>query len=212
MEINGTQLINAPQKNVWDSLFDPEILKKCLPGCESVEVVSPEEFKMVLMAVVGPLKIKFKGKLLMSEVKTPTSCHMAFEGQGGVAGFGKGTADVVLGTIGGETQLTYQASVQVGGKLAQVGARLLEGVAKKIADDFFVAFRKQLSGDIGVEIIPVTPMKNVLKPLVGASASKAGVSIVQREQGLGQMVPAWWLIVALFSGAVIAIASVRIMN
>ena len=107
MEINGNQLINVPQQNVWDALFNPEVLKKCLPGCESVEVVSPEEFKIVLMAVVGPLKIKFKGKLVMSDVKAPNSCHMAFEGQGGVAGFGKGTADVTLQTVGGETQLTY---------------------------------------------------------------------------------------------------------
>lgn len=211
MEINGNQLINVPQQNVWDALFNPEVLKKCLPGCESVEVVSPEEFKIVLMAVVGPLKIKFKGKLLMSDVKAPNSCHMAFEGQGGVAGFGKGTADVTLQTVGGETQLTYQASAEVGGKLAQVGARLIEGVAKKIADDFFVAFRKQLSG--GDEVATVsTSKKNVLKPLDTRASAKSLDTISNSTQYTGQMVPAWWLVIALFSGAAIAIVSARLIN
>jgi carbon monoxide dehydrogenase subunit G len=211
MEINGNQLINVPQQNVWDALFNPEVLKKCLPGCESVEVVSPEEFKIVLMAVVGPLKIKFKGKLLMSDVKAPNSCHMAFEGQGGVAGFGKGTADVTLQTVGGETQLTYQASAEVGGKLAQVGARLIEGVAKKIADDFFVAFRKQLSG--GDEVATVsTSKKNVLKPLDTRASAKSLDTISNSTQYTGRMVPAWWLVIALFSGAAIAIVSARLIN
>ncbi|MEA9568963.1 carbon monoxide dehydrogenase subunit G [Polynucleobacter sp. AP-Nickl1-40-C4] len=212
MEINGNQLINVPQHNVWDALFNPEVLKKCLPGCESVEVVSPEEFKIVLMAVVGPLKIKFKGKLLMSDVKAPNSCHMAFEGQGGVAGFGKGTADITLQTVGSDTQLTYKASAEVGGKLAQVGARLIEGVAKKIADDFFIAFRKQLSGADEPATNAEPPKKTSLKPLDSKREGKSVESIPQKTQGTGGMVPAWWLVVALFSGATIAIASGRLMN
>ena len=212
MEINGTQLIDESQSLVWESLFKPEVLKKCLPGCESVEVVGPEEFNIILMAVVGPLKVRFKGKLLMSDVKAPDSCHMAFEGQGGVAGFGKGTADVTLHTSGTGTQLTYQAQAQVGGKLAQVGARLIEGVAKKIADDFFVAFRKQLSGGEAEVVIPAVASKGAsLKPLEKKSIG-SGSAAVPASSGAKHLVPAWWLIVALFSGAAIAMMSARFMN
>lgn len=210
MEINGTQLINESQKLVWDSLFNPEVLKKCLPGCESVEVVSPEEFKIVLMAVVGPLRVKFKGKLLMSDIKAPNSCHMVFEGQGGVAGFGKGFADVSLQSVGSDTQLTYQANAEVGGKLAQVGARLIEGVAKKIADDFFIAFRKQLSGVDATPVAVGSAKKNALKPL--GAIGKPSISDSRDMEREAHLVPAWWLIVALFSGAVIAMVSTRLMN
>ena len=213
MEINGTQLIDESQSLVWESLFKPEVLKKCLPGCESVEVVGPEEFNIILMAVVGPLKVRFKGKLLMSDVKAPNSCHMAFEGQGGVAGFGKGTADVTLHTSGVGTQLTYQAQAQVGGKLAQVGARLIEGVAKKITDDFFVAFRKQLSGGEAEVVIPAVASKGAsLKPLEKKSICSGSAAAVSASSGAKHLVPAWWLIVALFSGAAIAMMSARFMN
>lgn len=213
MEINGTQLINESQSLVWDSLFNPEILNKCLPGCQSVEMVNLEEFKIVLTAVVGPLRVRFKGKLLMSDVKAPNSCHISFEGQGGVAGFAKGTAQVVLEPAGDATQLSYQADAQIGGKLAQVGARMIEGVAKKIADDFFSAFRKQLSGDVEVADSAVTMRtNNVLKPLELKPLDKTSRSVFQRTKCTGHMVPAWWLIVALFSGAAIVIITERLIN
>jgi len=212
MEIIGTQLIEAPQQLVWDSLNSPDILKKCLPGCESVEVVSAEEFKIVLMAVVGPLRVRFKGKLSISDAKPPSSCHMAFEGQGGVAGFGKGTADVDLQKVDGGTQLNYRATAQVGGKLAQVGARLIDGVAKKIADDFFMAFRKELSGE------NATAPSNAAVKRPSGRLPELGNSLMGRDLSasnpgrLSNEVPAWWLIVALFSGAAIAIGAARLIN
>jgi hypothetical protein len=212
MEINGTQLIEAPQQLVWDSLNSSDILKKCLPGCESVEVVSEEEFKIVLMAVVGPLRIRFKGKLSISDAKKPSSCHMAFEGQGGVAGFGKGTADVDLQKVDGGTQLNYRATAQVGGKLAQVGARLIDGVAKKIADDFFMAFRKELSGENAAAPSSATLKKPSVRLPELANSSKGSDLSSSNPSRLSNSVPAWWLIVALFSGAVIAIGAARLIN
>ena len=157
MEMNGSQLIDESQTIVWDSLNNPDILKRCLPGCDSVEIVSPDEFSIALMAVVGPMRIRFKGSLSIKDAKPPISCHMVFAGQGGVAGFGKGSADISLFSVDGGTQLNYQATAQVGGKLAQVGSRLIDGVAKKIADDFFIAFRKELSGEADVLTPKSTP-------------------------------------------------------
>ncbi len=209
MEINGNQLIESTQQVVWDSLNSPEILKRCLPGCESVEAVTSEEFKIVLMAVVGPLRIRFKGSLNITDAKPPVSCHMVFAGQGGVAGFGKGTADVTLLSVDGGTQLSYKATAQVGGKLAQVGARLIDGVAKKIADDFFVEFRKELSGEVEVTA-PSTPPKKA--HAITASAYQLSESSVNNGRSNSNLVPAWWLIVALFSGAAIAMGSSLLFN
>jgi len=144
MEITGKQTIAAPRAKVWEALNDPAVLKQCLPGCDSVERVSPEEFKVVVVAAIGPLRARFNGKLLITEANPPASCVMLFEGQGGAVGFGKGSSSVQLQEVEGGTELSYTAQAQVGGKLAQVGSRLIDSVAKKMSDDFFAAFRKQV--------------------------------------------------------------------
>lgn len=145
MEITGLQQIPAPRQVVWDALNDPAILKQCLPGCESVERTSPDEFKVIVAAAIGPLKARFNGSLKITEAQPPESCVMVFEGQGGAVGFGKGTSSVSLRDADGGTELAYTAKAQVGGKLAQVGSRLIDSVARKMSDDFFKAFRKQLA-------------------------------------------------------------------
>ena len=141
MEMMGEQLIALPQQAVWDALNDPEILKQCIPGCESVEKVSDDEYKMTMVAAVGPVKAKFTGKLTIVNPVPPDSYALAFEGTGGVAGFGKGTAEVSLtqdsDTV---TLLSYKATATVGGKIAQIGSRLIDGVARKMADSFFAKF------------------------------------------------------------------------
>jgi carbon monoxide dehydrogenase subunit G len=146
MEMSGEQLIPVPQGKVWAGLNDPEVLKASIPGCESIERVSDTEYKVVITAAVGPVKAKFNGKLLLSDVNPPTSYKLAFEGSGGAAGFGKGGAQVGLAPEGAATRLKYLANAQVGGKLAQVGSRLIDGVAKKMADEFFQRFNRQLAG------------------------------------------------------------------
>ena len=142
MEINGSQSIGAPRQQVWDALNDPHVLKLCLPGCESVERVSPEEFRVIMAAAIGPLRARFNGKLQMTESRPPESCLMTFEGQGGVVGFGKGSSAVSLAETADGTTLSYTANAQVGGKLAQVGSRLIDNVARKMAEDFFSALRR----------------------------------------------------------------------
>jgi carbon monoxide dehydrogenase subunit G len=145
MNITGTQTIAAPRQLVWEALNDPNVLKRCLPGCQSVERVTPEELKVVMAAAIGPLRARFNGVLRMTDVQAPSACTMVFEGQGGAIGFGKGQSSVKLSESAGQTELTYSAEAQVGGKLAQVGSRLIDGVARKMADDFFKAFKTQLA-------------------------------------------------------------------
>ncbi|MCC4118468.1 carbon monoxide dehydrogenase subunit G [Aromatoleum toluclasticum] len=140
MELSSTQFIPAPQRRVWDALNDPETLKSCIPGCESIEAVSASEYQVVLAAKVGPVAARFKGKLNISDSNPPNSYSLTFEGQGGVAGFAKGGANVTLAPAPSGTELSYSAKAQVGGKLAQIGSRLVDIAAKKTADDFFAAF------------------------------------------------------------------------
>ena len=145
MEMSGEQHIPLPQQRVWEALNDPEILKSCIPGCESIDRVSENEYKVAMTAAVGPVKAKFAGKLLLSDINPPNSYSLAFEGSGGAAGFGKGSAQVSLAPESGGTLLTYKAQASVGGKLAQIGSRLIDGVAKKMSDDFFIRFNKAVA-------------------------------------------------------------------
>ena len=145
MEMKGEQFVPASQADTWAALNDPEILKACVPGCESIERVSDNEFAVLMTARVGPVAAKFKGKLTLSNLKPPQSYSIAFEGQGGVAGFGKGGAHVQLAPESEGTRLTYQVKANVGGKLAQIGSRLVDAAARKLADDFFTAFNEKVA-------------------------------------------------------------------
>src|SRR5512134_1166637 len=140
MEMTGEQLIPVPQQRVWEGLNDPEVLKACIPGCETIERVSDTEYRVAMTAAVGPVKAKFNGKLLLADLNPPNSYTLSFEGSGGAAGFGKGGAQVSLAPEAGGTKLSYTAKATVGGKLAQVGSRLVDAAARKMADDFFSRF------------------------------------------------------------------------
>lgn len=145
MEMIGEQLIPQSQDVTWKALNDTTILKACIPGCESIEQTSNNEYQLVMLAKVGPVSAKFKGKMTLSDIVPPQSYKLAFEGQGGVAGFAKGAATVHLSPQDDGTKLTYAANAMIGGKLAQVGSRLIDGVAKKIASEFFTAFNTHVS-------------------------------------------------------------------
>lgn len=149
MEMSGEQRIPATQDETWAALNDPGILKACVPGCESIERVADDEYQVLMVARIGPVSARFKGKLALSELNPPHSYAIAFEGQGGAAGFGKGSARVQLAPEGEGTLLTYQAKANVGGKLAQIGSRLVDAAAKKISQDFFAAF----SAKVGVQAV-----------------------------------------------------------
>lgn len=162
MEMTGEQLIPVPQAEVWRALNDPEVLKACIAGCETIERISDTEYRVALTASVGPVKAKFSGKLVLSDLNPPNSYSLSFEGSGGAAGFGKGGAQVSLKPEGSGTRLSYTAKANVGGKLAQVGSRLIDGVARKMADDFFAAFNRKLAGPAAAEAAPAKPGIHVL--------------------------------------------------
>jgi carbon monoxide dehydrogenase subunit G len=145
MEMKGEQLIPAPQQLVWNALNDPQILKACVPGCESITRSGDNEYQVLMVARVGPVSAKFKGKLTLSDIQPPNSYALSFEGQGGPAGFAKGGAQVRLSTQGLTTKLAYDVKASVGGKLAQIGSRLIDAAAKKVADDFFRNFNDTVS-------------------------------------------------------------------
>ena len=148
MEMTGEQMIPAAQAEVWRGLNDPEVLKSCISGCESIERLSDTEYTVVTTAAIGPVKARFRGKLLLADLDPPNSYSLSFDGQGGAAGFGKGSARVSLAAEGAGTRLSYAVKAQVGGKLAQIGSRLIDGVAKKMADDFFSAFKQKMAGPV----------------------------------------------------------------
>ncbi len=149
MEIVGEQLIPRPQGVTWASITDPEVLRVCIPGCESMDKISDHEFELVMGAKVGPVSARFKSKITLADVDAPHSYTLIFEGQGGVAGFAKGEAHVRLSPEGDATRLQYTAKAMIGGKLAQVGSRLVDGVAKKLAENFFTRFNEHVSGSAG---------------------------------------------------------------
>ena len=165
MEMTGSQLIARPQDVVWAGLNDAEILKACVPGCESLERVSDNEYRALIVAAVGPIKSKFTGKLLLLDIDAPRSYRMTFEGSGGAAGTAKGGAQVSLVPEGAGTKLTYVAKAQVGGKLAQVGSRLIDGVAKKMADEFFQRFNARIAGP------EVAPAAEIAEPAASRPSS-----------------------------------------
>jgi carbon monoxide dehydrogenase subunit G len=159
MELNGEQLIPASQQRTWNSLNDPEVLKACIPGCETLEKTEDGGFTATLALRIGPVSAKFKGKLTLSDVQPPDRYTMHFDGQGGMAGFGKGSAQVQLTPAEGGTRLSYAAKAQVGGKLAQVGSRLVDAAAGKITNDFFAAFNARVQADAAAagEPVPAPP-------------------------------------------------------
>jgi len=137
MEMVAERLIKAPRNEVWRCLNDPDVLKACIPGCESIDVVGPDGYKVAMVAVVGFIKARFVGELTLQNKIADTSYDLSFNGTGGAAGFGKGAASVALRDAPDGTTLVYQVKAQVGGKLAQVGARVIDSVARKMADEFF---------------------------------------------------------------------------
>jgi carbon monoxide dehydrogenase subunit G len=146
MDMTGQYRIPAPREQVWAALNDPATLKASLPGCQSLEKVSDREFVATVVAKVGPVQAKFNGNVMLTNLNPPESYTISGEGKGGAAGFAKGGADVRLLEEGEDTVLTYTAKADVGGKLAQLGSRLIDGTAKKMADEFFNNFSKQVAG------------------------------------------------------------------
>ncbi len=145
MTMNGEAVLPAPRETVWAKLNDPEVLKACIPGCQSLDMASPTEFAAVAKVKVGPVSATFKGRVQLLDLDPPNGYRIQGEGEGGVAGFAKGGAKVRLEDVPEGTKLVYDVEAQIGGKLAQLGGRLINGVAKKMADEFFGNFAKAVN-------------------------------------------------------------------
>jgi uncharacterized protein len=176
MELNEEKRIPAPQDAVWRAIMDPDVLKVCIPGCESVDKKSDTEFTARVVVAVGPVKAKFTGEVTLSDIDAPNGCTISGKGSGGVAGFGKGSAVVKLRTEGAETVLAYRVNASVGGKLAQIGQRLIDSTAKKLADEFFANFVKAVTGANPAAPAAAPSPALASTPAAAASAPAASVA------------------------------------
>lgn len=153
MQMSGEYRIPAPRQAVWEALNDPEVLKKCIPGCEELVRNGENAFDAKVVAKVGPVRAKFSGTVELTDIDPPSGYRITGQGQGGAAGFAKGGATVQLAEDGAETVLSYAVDASVGGKLAQIGSRLIDATAKKMADDFFARFAEVVTGPAAAEQI-----------------------------------------------------------
>jgi hypothetical protein len=172
MEIKGEYRIAAPREKVFAALNDPAILQACIPGCESLEKTSDTEMTAKVRLRIGPVSASFTGKVTLSDLDPPNGYRISGEGQGGAAGFAKGGAVVTLREDAGDTVLTYNVDAQVGGKIAQVGARLIDGTAKKLADEFFGKFATMVGGPppAAVDAAAPPPTGTIATPPTGTAA------------------------------------------
>ncbi|WEX77774.1 carbon monoxide dehydrogenase subunit G [Sinorhizobium numidicum] len=146
MDMTGEERIAARRDAVWQCLNDPEILRRCIPGCQLLEMISPTELTAVVKVKIGPVSATFNGNVILSNLNPPASYRISGEGKGGVAGFAKGGADVTLSEEGDETVLRYDVKAEVGGKLAQLGSRLIDSTSRKLAQQFFSDFNLAVTG------------------------------------------------------------------
>lgn len=168
MELKGERMLAADRATSWAALNDVEVLKRCVPGCESIVATADNAFDIAMMAAIGPVKSRFKGKLALADVDAPNAYTMKFDSSGGAAGFARGEARVSLAEVDAQqTKLSYVVNVQVGGKLAQVGSRLIDAAAGAMADKFFEAFGAHLQA----RAAPPSGAAAELAPATAAAAS-----------------------------------------
>ncbi len=208
MKMSGEETIAAPREKVWAALNDPEVLKQCIPGCESVEKTSDTSFDAKVTAKVGPVKAKFSGSVNLTDLDPPNGYKISGEGKGGAAGFAKGGATVRLADgPDGATVLSYDVDASVGGKLAQLGARLIDGTAKKMAGEFFETFAGVVGGaPTGAEAEPTLG-----EPPTAAAADETLAATPQpppvKESPGGLSSKAWILLLVIVVVIVLAVLS-----
>ncbi|MDH5204485.1 MAG: carbon monoxide dehydrogenase subunit G [Hylemonella sp.] len=198
MEFSGEYRIPARQQQVWDALNDPAVLLASIAGCKQLEKVSDSEFNAIVVTRVGPISATFRGSVTLSDLNPPHSYTLTGQGQGGAAGFARMQARVNLKEEGAETVLAYTASAEIGGKLASVGSRLVQTVAKKNADDFFSAFARQLGGS-----------GELAAPAVAPGAIAAPAPAPSLLGSLAAPVPAWLVVFAAALGLALGYSLAR---
>ncbi len=167
MEMQGTRQLAVTQQQAWDALNDPEVLKACIPGCDGIEGAGENAYAITMAIKVGPVSAKFKGAIQLSDIQAPSSYTIGFEGSGGPAGFGKGTSRVMLTPGDSGCELGYTVHATVGGKIAQVGQRLIDGVAKSMAEKFFTRFDEEMQRRHGPAPEEAAQQPGALKKLWG---------------------------------------------
>ena len=207
MEMEGTRALAVTQQQAWDALNDPEMLKVCIPGCDKVEATGENQYAVGMAVKIGPVAARFNGKITLSEIHPPASYTIAFDGQGGAAGFGKGSSQVRLSPQpdGPGCVLDYKVQAQVGGKIAQLGQRLIDGVARLMAEDFFKRFDSEMQR--------VHPQAYAAAEEAAAVAAAAGAGVLP-STGAAPMtarggVPVWVWVVAAVVAVTVAVLLFR---
>ncbi len=173
MDMQATRALGVSQSQAWDCLNDPQVLKACIPGCDSVEPSGENQYAIAMSVRIGPVSAKFKGQITLTDIQAPQSYRILFEGQGGPAGFGKGQAQVSLTPTATGCELAYTVQASVGGKVAQLGQRLIDGAARSLAEDFFRRFDEEMQRRYGAADIPAGAAAPQAAP--AASAAQPGV-------------------------------------
>lgn len=186
MEMLGNRRLPITQQQAWEALNDPGTLKKCIPGCDKFEPAGDNEYTVALAVKIGPVSAKFNGKVKLAEIMPPDSYRLSFEGQGGVAGFAKGSSSVSLKPVDGADapacELDYTVQAQVGGKIAQLGQRLIDGAAKSTADDFFKRFEAEMQARYGPPPAVESPESQAEEP----SEKTGNMAGLMRKMGFGK--------------------------
>jgi uncharacterized protein len=179
MDMQGSRALAATQQQAWDALNDPEVLKACIPGCDRIEASGENQYTVGMAVRIGPVSARFSGRIQLSDVRPPESYTLGFDGQGGVAGFGKGSAQVRLAPTPEGCEISYTVQAQVGGKIAQVGQRLVDGVARSMAEDFFKRFEGELQ-------------RRYPSPEQADAAAPQGAAEAQAQPDAGEKSRPWW--------------------
>jgi uncharacterized protein len=198
MEMQGKRELAVTQQQAWESLNNPEVLKLCIPGCDKIESTGPDKYAIGMALKIGPVSAKFAGNIQLADINPPDSYTLSFDGQGGAAGFGKGSSKVVLTPLpSGGCELNYSVNASVGGKIAQLGQRLIDAASKSMADDFFKRFDSQMQ-----ERYPAAPPALPLDGSQEANEIQAG-SVKSAAEPSASGIPVWvWAVGAVFIGLI----------
>lgn len=189
MDMQASRQLAVTQQQAWDALNDPEVLKLCIPGCDKVEQTGENQYAVGVAVKIGPVSAKFAGKITLSDIVAPQSYTIAFDGQGGAAGFGKGSAKVSLTPNEGGCELAYTVNAQVGGKVAQLGQRLVDGAAKSMAEDFFKRFDEEMQ-----RRYPAAPAEPAVSAAAAATVGQPAAESRQAPAAAGAT-PTWvWIV------------------
>ena len=204
MDMQGQRALAVTQQQAWDALNNPEVLKACIPGCEKVEATGENQFSVGVAVKIGPVSAKFAGKIALSDIHPPHSYKLSFDGQGGAAGFGKGESQVLLVPNEQGVELRYTVKSTVGGKLAQIGQRLIDGVAKSLAEEFFSRFEAELVKRFAPPVATAAPASEPAAetnaPSAAAAPATAPATTQSSAPSAGTSSWVWWVaIVAAFA-------------